>query len=86
MKSFRPKDDQEPPIGSGRNPEVDFKGQKRKNDTHQSTIDPDARLYKKAKGKEAKLCFMGHALIENRSGLVVDSRLTENMVTLHWHL
>ena len=77
MKSFRPKDDQEPPTGSGRNPEVDFKGQKRKNDTHQSTTDPDARLYKKAKGKEAKRCFMGHALMENRSGLVVDSRLTQ---------
>lgn len=77
IKSFRPKDDQGPPTGNGRNPEVDFKGQKRKNDTHQSTTDPDARLYKKAKGKEAKLCFMGHALMENRSGLVVDSRLTQ---------
>ncbi|HID70488.1 MAG TPA: IS5 family transposase [Desulfobacterales bacterium] len=77
IKSFRPKDDQNPPTGNGRNPEVDFKGQKRKNDTHQSTTDPEARLYKKSKGKEAKLCFMGHALMENRSGLVVDSRLTQ---------
>jgi transposase len=78
MKSFRPKDDkkQGPPEGGGRNPEVDFKGQKRKNDTHQSTTDPDARLLRKGKGKESKLCFMGHALMENRNGLVVDSRLT----------
>jgi transposase len=76
MKSFRPKDDQDPPTSGGRNSEVDFKGQQRKNETHQSTTDPDARLLKKGKGKEAKLCFMGHALMENRSGLVVDSRLT----------
>jgi len=77
MKSFRPKDDQDPPTSGGRNSEVDFKGEKRKNDTHQSTTDPEARLLKKGKGKEAKLCFMGHALMENRSGLVVDSRLTQ---------
>lgn len=79
MKSFRPKDDQDqdPPASGGRNAEVDFKGQKRKNDTHQSTTDPDCRLLKKGKGKEAKLCFMGHALMENRNGLVVDSRLTQ---------
>lgn len=79
MKSFRPKDDQSqtPPTTGGRNTEVDFKGQKRKNDTHQSTTDPEARLLKKGKGKEAKLCFMGHALMENRNGLIVDSRLTQ---------
>ncbi|SHK00820.1 transposase, IS4 family [Malonomonas rubra DSM 5091] len=79
MKSFRPKDgqDQDPPTSGGRNAEVDFKGHKRKNETHQSTTDPDARLLKKGKGKEAKLCFMGHALMENRNGLVVDSRLTQ---------
>ena len=77
MKSFRPKDDQDPPTSGGRNSEVDFKGQQRKNETHQSTTDPEARLLKKGKGKEAKLCFMGHALMENRSGLVVDSRLTQ---------
>lgn len=78
MKSFRPKDDdrQDPPADGGRNPEVDFKGETRKNDTHQSTTDPDCRLLKKGKGKESKLCFMGHALMENRNGLVVDSRLT----------
>lgn len=79
MKSFRPKDDQDqkPPTSGGRNAEVDFKGQKRKNDTHQSTTDPDARLHKKSKGAASRLCFMGHALMENRNGLVVDSRLTQ---------
>lgn len=79
MKSFRPKDDQDqdPPVSGGRNAEVDFKGQTRKNDTHQSTTDPDARLFKKSKGAAARLCFMGHALMENRNGLVVDSRLTK---------
>lgn len=78
MKSFRPKDGerQDPPGDGGRNPEVDFKGETRKNDTHRSTTDPDCRLLKKGKGKESKLYFMGHALMENRNGLVVDSRLT----------
>jgi transposase len=86
MKSFRPKDDQDqdPPETGGRNPEVDFKGQQRKNDTHQSTTDPDARLLKKGKGKESKLCFMGHTLMENRNGLVVDSRLTLANGTAEW--
>jgi transposase len=86
MKSFRPKDDQDqdPPTTAGRNPEVDFKGQQRKNDTHQSTTDPDARLLKKGKGKESKLCFMGHTLMENRNGLVVDSRLTLANGTAEW--
>jgi transposase len=80
MKSFRPKgrsggDDLPPPSG-GRNPEVDFKGQKRSNETHESATDPEARLYRKGAGMEAKLCFIGHALMENRSGLIVDTRLT----------
>jgi transposase len=61
----------EPPA-AGRNAEVDFHGQKRSNDTHASRTDPEARLYRKGPGKEAKLCFMGHALMENRNGLVVD--------------
>lgn len=79
MKSFCPKNnqEQEPPASGGRNTDVDFKGQKRKNDTHQSTTDPDARLHKKSKGAASQLCFMGHALMENRNGLVVDSRLTQ---------
>jgi hypothetical protein len=60
----------------GRNAEVDFHGQKRSNETHASTTDPDARLYRKGEGKEAKLCYMGHALMENRNGLVVEACLT----------
>lgn len=59
-----------------RNAEVDFHGQKRSNATHASTSDPDARLYRKGKGKEAKLCHMGHALMENRSGLIVETETT----------
>ena len=66
----------ETPVAS-RNAEVDFHGQKRSNDTHASLTDPEARLYRKGPGKEARLCFMGHALMENRNGLVVDACLTE---------
>ena len=78
MKSFKPK---EPPdggntAGGGRNAVADFKGEKRSNQTHRSTTDPDARLYRKGPGMEAKLCFIGHGLMENRSGLIVDARLT----------
>jgi transposase len=84
LKSFKPKEtpdgsDDEPPTGagaSGRNPEVNFHGEQRSNATHQSTTDPDARLAKKGKGKEAKLCLMGHVLMENRNGLVVDVETT----------
>lgn len=78
MKSFKPKDPPEggSPEGGGRNAEVDFKGQKRSNETHRSTTDPDALLYRKGPGMEAKLCFIGHGLMENRSGLIVDARLT----------
>jgi transposase len=83
MKSFKPK---EPPngggtpdggtISGGRNAPADFRGEKRSNETHQSTTDPDARLYRKGPGMEAKLCFIGHGLMENRCGLIVDARLT----------
>jgi transposase len=82
MKSFKPKDQvadeppPAPPASGGRNREVDFKGQKRSNETHQSTTDPEARLYRKGSGMEAKLCFIGHTLMENRSGLIVDACLT----------
>lgn len=75
-KSFRPKDGSGPPPAPGRNGEQDFHGQKRSNDTHASTTDPDARLYKKGPGKDAKLCFMGHALMENRNGLIVGAVAT----------
>lgn len=88
-KSFRPKDGSGPPPDAGRNGEQDFRGQKRSNDTHASTTDPDARLYRKGPGKEAKLCFMGHALMENRHGLIVDALATrasghaERLAALH---
>jgi len=64
------------PADKGRNAEVDFHGQKRSNETHGSVTDPDARLYRKGEGKEAKLCYMGHALMENRSGIVVEASLS----------
>jgi transposase len=77
MKSFKPRDGSgEPPADGGRNAEADFRGEKRSNATHASTTDPDARLYRKGSGQEAKLCFLGHALMENRSGLVVGACLT----------
>jgi hypothetical protein len=76
-KSFRRKDGQdEPPAGPGRNAERDFKGEKRSIETHASTTDPDARLYRKSDGQPSRLCFMGHPLIENRHGLIVDVRTT----------
>jgi transposase len=59
-----------------RNADVDFHGRRRTNETHASITDPEARLYRKGKGKEAKLCFMGHALMENRHGLIVETELT----------
>jgi transposase len=83
MKSFVPKDGRKPPSGKGgrrrggRNRERDFRGEKRRNDTHSSTTDPDARLFRKAAGQEAKLCYMGHLMTENRNALIVDARLTK---------
>ena len=77
MKSFRPKDGSGEPPAPGRNGERDFHGERRTNDSHASTTDPDAKLFRKGRGKEAKLCFMGHALMENRHGLFVDSRVSE---------
>lgn len=70
MKSFKPKDDSD---GDGE----DFHGQKRRNATHASTTDPEAKLYRKGQGKEAKLSFMGHVLTENRNGLIVGASVTE---------
>jgi len=79
MKSFKPRDGSgdEPPTGGGRNAEADFHGERRSNATHASATDPDARLYRKGPGKEARLCFIGHGLMENRSGLLVDACLSE---------
>jgi transposase len=79
LKSFKPRNGGEAPpsSGGGRNEEVNFRGEKRSNKTHASTTDPDAMLYRKGAGMEAKLCFIGHALMENRNGLFVDARLTK---------
>jgi transposase len=79
LKSFRPKagpPDATPPDDPG-NPSVNFRGERRSNATHQSTTDPEARLARKGKGREAKLSFMGHAFMENRNGLLVDFALTQ---------
>lgn len=75
-KSFRPKDGSGDPPGPGRNAARDFHGERRRNDTHTSITDPDARLFRKGSGKEARLCFIGHALMENRNGLIVDAVTT----------
>jgi transposase len=83
MKSFKPKGPGGDDDGGGddrrdgsRNAPADFKGEKRSNATHASTTDPDAMLYRKGPGMEARLCFIGHGLMENRSGLIVGTRLT----------
>jgi len=77
IKSFKPKDGSGEPPAAGRNSEVDFRGQPRSNETHASTTDPDARLYKKAAGQAAKLCHLGHVLMENGNGLVVAAAVTK---------
>jgi transposase len=77
QKSYRPRDEDDPPRGGGRNAEVDFRGQQRRRDTHVSRTDPEALLFRKGHGQPAKLSFLGHVLIENRHGLVVDVELTQ---------
>ncbi len=77
LKSFRRKDGSDEPPDAGRNGERDFHGEKRSNDTHASITDPEAKLYRKGNGRESKLCFMGHILMENRNGLVVQAKLTQ---------
>ena len=76
-KSFKPKGDDRTPPDDPKNPTVNFHGQIRRNDTHQSTTDPDARLYKKGGGHEAKLAYLGHLLTENRHGLIVNAAVTD---------
>jgi transposase len=78
LKSFKRKDGQPPRAtdGDNGNPSIDFHGERRSNATHQSTTDPEARLMRKGKGKEAKLVFMAHALMENRHGLLVDFQVS----------
>jgi len=77
-KSFRPKDgsNDQTPSGPGRNAQADWKGKPRTNDTHQSSTDPDARLFRKSRNTAAILCYQGHVLMENRSGLVVGAVVT----------
>jgi transposase len=81
LKSLRPieegEGDEPPTVGGGRNPEVDFHGERRGNTTHRSATDPEARLARKGRGKEARLCYAGHTLTENRNGLIVAVELTE---------
>ena len=78
MKSFRPKgDDGDDGAGPGRNSERDFRGEKRSNESHESTTDAEARLYRKGNGRESRLCYMGHALMENRNGLAVGGGVTQ---------
>ena len=82
MKSFQAKDGSSEPPSPGRNGERDFHGEKRTNETHASTTDPEAKLYRKGKGKEAKLSFVGNAMTENRHGLVVETELGEASGTI----
>ena len=77
MKSFRPKDGSGAPPGPGRNGERDFHGEKRSDETHASTTDPDARLARKSSGQASKLCYAGHVVIENRHGLAVAATTTQ---------
>jgi transposase len=79
-KSFRPKDggSDDRPGGGGRNEEVDFRGERRSNETHESSTDPEARLSRKSAGSEAKLAYMTHVMMEHRSGLIVDVETTES--------
>ena len=79
QKSFKKKSEAETamPVDDPGNPTVDFRGEKRSNETHQSTTDPEARLYKKAQGQEAQLGYLGHLLMENRKGLAVQTQLTQ---------
>jgi len=77
QKSFKRKDQSALPPDDPGNPTVDFHGEKRSNDTHESTTDPDARLARKSGGHEAKLAYCGNVMIENRNGLVVDTELLQ---------
>lgn len=77
MKSVQPKDGGGGPPNSFKNPDVDYHGEQRSNETHASRTDPQAQLMRKGRGKEAKLCYMGHVLMENRNGLIVDISLTQ---------
>ena len=79
LKSFRPRggSDDKDQGGTGRNAERNFHGERRSNETHRSTTDPDAKLYRKGDGQPVRLCYMGHALMENRNGLAVAGGITQ---------
>lgn len=77
MKSVQPREGGDPPARGGKNPSVDYRGQRRRNETHVSRTDAEARLARKGSGKEARLCYVGHVLTENRNGLVVEVAVTE---------
>jgi len=91
MKSFVPKEKPESGSehsnnkpGGGRNADVDFKGQKRTNETHESTTDPDSRLYRKSQGQPSRLCMMGHIMTENRNGFIVEAKVTTAGTSQEW--
>ena len=84
LKSFQRKDVDPPPPDDPGNPTVNFHGETRKNDTHHSTSDPDAQLYRKGNGKEAKLAYLGHVLLDNRHGLVANVCTTSATGTAEW--
>ena len=87
LKSFRPRDEDpadRPSDGDSGNPAVDFHGERRTNESHRSTTDPESRLMRKGKGKEAKLCYGAHVLMENRNGLVADIRVTTATRSAEW--
>jgi len=86
MKSLRAKGDSEGGPPAGKNPDVDYRGQRRTNETHISTTDPDARLARKGKGQPARLCFAGHVLMEHRSGLAVDVQITRAAGAPEWEV
>ena len=83
IKSFVSKDESDRKDGDdrngykSRNAEVNFHGQKRGNTTHHSTTDPEARLYKKSRGQEAKLAYLGHTMVENRNGMIASAMVTQ---------
>ena len=76
-KSYRPKGEDGSPGGGGRNPDVDFHSENRRRDTHESKTGKDALLFKKTKGSESKLAYLGHLLMENRHGLEVNAQVTQ---------
>jgi transposase len=83
-KSFRPKGSKRRPPDDPGNPTVDFHGERRRNETHESTTDPEAKLYRKSFGTESKLCFAAHVLMDNRHGLPVDARVTAATGRCEW--